>query len=158
MRSKNAHTVVVHRWRLHLAKSKWQKCIQLLKIWAHHQPGFLRQLYSPSWLVTKRNTTWRNHTESNGIKLTCLHLSLQYTVSAVRRWRWVDSRMHSRSSARTHDWDACILRYYSRSTSQPISSRADEHMTLGAQPLVAAKSCCLISVQLQIAELTVRPD
>ncbi len=44
-------------------------------------------------------------------------------------------------------------RHCSRSLSQPNSSLAGEQLSLCAQPLAAAKSCCPISVRLQIGEL-----
>ncbi len=49
--------------------------------------------------------------------------------------------------------DAHILRHCSRSLSQPCSSRTGEPLSLGAQSLTAAKSCCPISVRLQPGKL-----
>ncbi len=48
--------------------------------------------------------------------------------------------------------DLHISRHYSRSLCLPISSRSDEHLSLGASPLAPAKSCRPISERLHICE------
>ncbi len=64
---------------------------------------------------------------------------------------------HSCTSAavRAHSiLNARISGHCSRSLSQPCGSRTGEQLAMGAQPLAASKSCCPISVPLQIGELT----
>ncbi len=66
----------------------------------------------------------------------------KFGAPTASRWRWVGSRVHACSSTRPQFWTRAH-----HATAQGHSA------VLGAQPLAAAKSCCPISVCLQIGEL-----
>ncbi len=76
----------------------------------------------------------------------------KFKAPTARRWCWVGSQVHTCSNAHALDFDARTLRNCSRSLNQPISSRSGEQLPVGAQPLPTTKTCCPMSVRLQIGE------